>query len=109
MSAGGSGAVAGLRRATSPRRRARPSDADRDDLRTCIVASPAVGVIRPPRAVIRRDMGMWAIEAALQRQGFDDVAGVDEAGRGACAGPLVVAACVLPPGKRGRVPELADS
>jgi ribonuclease HII len=37
------------------------------------------------------------------------VAGADEAGRGACAGPLVAAACVLPAGKRGRVPGLADS
>ena len=33
----------------------------------------------------------------------------DEAGRGACAGPLVAAACVLPSGRRGRVPGLADS
>lgn len=37
------------------------------------------------------------------------MAGVDEAGRGACAGPLVVAAAVLPPGPRGQVPGLADS
>jgi len=34
---------------------------------------------------------------------------VDEAGRGACAGPLVVAACILPRGARGHLPELADS
>jgi ribonuclease HII len=37
------------------------------------------------------------------------VAGADEAGRGACAGPLVVAAVVLPPGRRGEIDELADS
>jgi len=37
------------------------------------------------------------------------VAGADEAGRGACAGPLVVAAVVLPTGRRGVVPGLADS
>jgi ribonuclease HII len=37
------------------------------------------------------------------------VAGADEAGRGACAGPLVVAAAVLPAGRRGEVPGLADS
>src|SRR3978361_2099982 len=36
-------------------------------------------------------------------------AGAAGAGRGACAGPLVAAACVLPAGRRGRVPELADS
>jgi ribonuclease HII len=34
---------------------------------------------------------------------------VDEAGRGACAGPLVAAAVVLPDGKRGIVPGLNDS
>jgi ribonuclease HII len=37
------------------------------------------------------------------------VAGADEAGRGACAGPLVVAAVILPEGRRGQVPDLADS
>jgi ribonuclease HII len=37
------------------------------------------------------------------------VAGADEAGRGACAGPLVVAACVLPAGRRGRIDDLDDS
>ena len=41
--------------------------------------------------------------------GFHHVAGVDEAGRGACAGPLVVAAVVLPEGRRGEIPGLADS
>jgi ribonuclease HII len=49
------------------------------------------------------------MERSLRRRGFSAVAGADEAGRGACAGPLVAAACVLPPGKRGRVPGLADS
>jgi ribonuclease HII len=37
------------------------------------------------------------------------VAGVDEAGRGACAGPLVVAACVLRPGAARRLEGLTDS
>lgn len=35
------------------------------------------------------------MESALVRCGLGPVAGVDEAGRGACAGPLVIAACVL--------------
>lgn len=61
------------------------------------------------RVVVRREAGLWAFEAALRRQGFPIVAGADEAGRGACAGPLVAAACVLPDGARGQVPELADS
>jgi ribonuclease HII len=66
-------------------------------------------MIGPPRTVVRREAGLWALEGALRRRGFQRVAGADEAGRGACAGPLVVAACVLPDGKRGIVPELADS
>jgi ribonuclease HII len=49
------------------------------------------------------------MERSLRRRGFATVAGTDEAGRGACAGPLVAAACVLPAGRRGRVPGLADS
>ena len=62
-----------------------------------------------PRTVVRREAGIFALERALQRRGFLAVAGADEAGRGACAGPLVVAAAILPPGKRGEVPGLADS
>ncbi|MBB3038619.1 ribonuclease HII [Hoyosella altamirensis] len=49
----------------------------------------------PPRALVRRDTGLRALESALHRRGLGPVAGVDEAGRGACAGPLVVASCVL--------------
>ena len=61
------------------------------------------------RPVVRSENGLWAFERVLQRCGFPLVAGTDEAGRGACAGPLVVAAVVLPPGRRGEVPGLADS
>ena len=61
------------------------------------------------RFVVRREAGLWAYERALERAGLAPVAGADEAGRGACAGPLVVAAVVLPTGKRGQVPGLADS
>ncbi|MGB9376975.1 MAG: ribonuclease HII [Mycobacteriales bacterium] len=66
-------------------------------------------MIRPGRTLVRRDTGLFALEGALRRSGFDVIAGTDEAGRGACAGPLVVAACVLPEGRRGIVPGLADS
>jgi ribonuclease HII len=65
--------------------------------------------VRAPRPVVRRENGLWAFEKVLQRCGFPQVAGADEAGRGACAGPLVVAAVVLPAGARGQVPGLADS
>ncbi len=61
------------------------------------------------RPVVRSEHGLWAFERVLQRHGFPHVAGADEAGRGACAGPLVVAAVVLPAGRRGEVPGLADS
>lgn len=71
--------------------------------------SAAPAVFRAPRPVVRRAAGLWRYEEALRRQGFDRVAGVDEAGRGACAGPLVVAACILPPGRRGRIDGLDDS
>jgi ribonuclease HII len=66
-------------------------------------------VFRAPRPIVRRDAGLWCYESALQRAGFGAVAGADEAGRGACAGPLVVAACVLPPGRRGYIDGLDDS
>lgn len=65
--------------------------------------------MRAPRPVVRSENGLWALERVLQRSGFPHVAGADEAGRGACAGPLVVAAVVLPEGRRGEVPGLADS
>ncbi|RBY82102.1 ribonuclease HII [Geodermatophilus sp. TF02-6] len=63
---------------------------------------------RVPPADERPD-ALWDMERSLRRRGFAAVAGADEAGRGACAGPLVAAACVLPLGRRGRVPGLADS
>jgi len=62
----------------------------------------------PNRAVIRRG-GTWRLQNALSRRGLGPVAGVDEVGRGACAGPLVVAACVLRPGDDRRLAELTDS
>ncbi|MFV0451682.1 MAG: ribonuclease HII [Propioniciclava sp.] len=48
-------------------------------------------------STIRRDAGLYGYERALGRAGFVQVAGADEAGRGACAGPLVAAAVILPP------------
>jgi ribonuclease HII len=67
-------------------------------------------VSRLPRGwTVRRDAGLHGYERALQRVGLAPVAGVDEAGRGACAGPLVAAAAILPEGRRGVVPGLADS
>ncbi|EWC62612.1 Ribonuclease HII [Actinokineospora spheciospongiae] len=66
-------------------------------------------LIRPPRVVVRRDTGNWSLQTALHRRGLGPVAGVDEAGRGACAGPLVIASCVLRPGDAVRLDGLTDS
>ena len=63
----------------------------------------------PRGLTVRRDAGLYGYERALRRVGLDPIAGVDEAGRGACAGPLVAAAAILPDGQRGQVPGLADS
>jgi ribonuclease HII len=64
---------------------------------------------RYPGYTPRRDAGLAAYETVLARAGFAPVAGIDEAGRGACAGPLVVAAVVLDPARIRRIRGLADS
>lgn len=63
----------------------------------------------PPRTVIRRSSGLRTLESALYRSGLGPVAGVDEVGRGACAGPLVVAACALGPNRFESLAALDDS
>lgn len=52
---------------------------------------------------------MTGFERVLARAGLSPVAGVDEAGRGACAGPLVVAAVVLDTRGLAALGEIADS
>src|SRR3954467_245701 len=77
-----------------------------------MAARPTPTASRPtgrPRPTDDDADALWVMERSLGRRGFSAIAGADEAGRGACAGPLVAAACVLPAGRRGRVPELADS
>ncbi len=63
----------------------------------------------PPRTVIRKSAGLRTLESALIRVGLGPVAGVDEAGRGCCAGPLVVGACVLPMNSLSSLAGLDDS
>src|SRR6195952_3234612 len=63
----------------------------------------------PRGATVRRDAGLYGYERALRRVGMAPIAGVEGAGRGACAAPLVAAAAILPEGKAGIVPGLADS
>ena len=50
---------------------------------------------------------MKGIEAAIRRKGFRRLAGVDEAGRGALAGPVVAAAVILRGGRP--IPGVTDS
>jgi len=64
---------------------------------------------RPLGFTPRRDSGLSGYERVLGRAGLGPVAGVDEAGRGACAGPLVVAAVILKPSRIAGLTELADS
>lgn len=60
------------------------------------------------RSVRSRSLGpTMAYEAALHQQGCRQVAGLDEAGRGCLAGPVVAAAVVLPP--EADLPEVRDS
>jgi ribonuclease HII len=56
-----------------------------------------------------RRSGNWTLQSTLDRHGLGPVVGVDEAGRGACAGPLVVASCVLRSGDAKRLDGLTDS
>lgn len=58
---------------------------------------------------MRKSSGLRTLESALIRSGLGPVAGVDEAGRGPCAGPLVVAACLLAPRAQVSLEGLDDS
>ena len=65
--------------------------------------------VRHPGYTPRRVAGLTGYERVLARAGFTQVAGIDEAGRGACAGPLVVAAVTLDPRRRSGLGDIADS
>lgn len=62
-----------------------------------------------PSGYVVRLRTPYGYDRSFDRRGLGPVAGVDEAGRGACAGPLVVAAVVLPLDRRAEVAELTDS
>ena len=55
---------------------------------------------RTPRPVSRKRAPTRAIEHELQAAGHDVIVGIDEVGRGAWAGPLMVGAAILPPDRR---------
>jgi len=81
----------------------------RGDSRAGVLAAVEAGRRRLARADAerRRLEALEAAERELVAQGIQLVAGVDEVGRGALAGPVTAAACVLPRG--ARLPRLADS
>lgn len=58
---------------------------------------------------MRRLKQLRTYEVALDKAGLGPVAGVDEAGRGACFGPITIAACVLPPKPQPALEGLTDS
>jgi ribonuclease HII len=60
-------------------------------------------------ATAPRRSSIYAYERTLRRGGFGLIGGADEAGRGACAGPLVAGAVILRPGRAGKIDGLADS
>lgn len=45
-------------------------------------------------------MDIYRHDDSLRQEGFETIAGIDEAGRGPLAGPVVASAVVLPPGLR---------
>ncbi|MDI6892427.1 MAG: ribonuclease HII [Actinomycetota bacterium] len=61
----------------------------------------------PPPKMVEDFLSMNSFENKLRRQGFFLIAGVDESGRGALAGPLVAAAVILP-SKGVYVPNLRE-
>lgn len=72
-------------------------------------AGEATGSTEIPKVQVRRDSGLYGYERALKRVGLAPVAGADEAGRGACAGPLVAGAVILSDAKSKQISGLRDS
>jgi ribonuclease HII len=66
-------------------------------------------VRRPIGYTPRRGGGLTGYERVLARAGLGPVAGIDEAGRGACAGPLVVAAVAIDRWSGDSLDGIADS
>jgi ribonuclease HII len=66
-------------------------------------------VRRPIAYTPRRGGPLTGYERVLVRAGFGPVAGIDEAGRGACAGPLVVAAVAIDRFSGDSIAGIADS
>jgi len=76
---------------------------------TGLADAMAVLPTRHPGYTPRNGASLTGYERVLARAGLSPVAGIDEAGRGACAGPLVVAAVAFEPRKLARLHGVADS
>ena len=57
----------------------------------------------------RSQLNLLNIELKLRESGINLIAGVDEAGRGPCAGPLVIAAVILKDPHSGALSKVRDS
>lgn len=78
---------------------------DRAGVQQALAAARARESVR--RAEDHRLHSLYELEARLKQEGYVVVAGVDEVGRGALAGPLTAGACVLP--AHPRIKGLNDS
>lgn len=75
-------------------------DSFADDVRPGVVAACSAARRRLALAECEdtRQRQLEALEQTLREQGYRLIAGVDEVGRGALAGPVSAAACILPAG-----------
>src|SRR5262249_56578228 len=92
-------------------RDAGPEDPDVNPENPDVGPGDATAVLpaRHPGYAARSAAGLTGYERVLARAGLSPVAGIDEAGRGACAGPLVVAATAFEPRGLARLHGIADS
>lgn len=99
---------AALRRATGPALSMLERELESDE-RVGVVAALGAARAREDARLIeaKRLRALYRLESDLAREGFVVVAGVDEVGRGALAGPLSAGACVLP--SKPRIEGLNDS
>ncbi|WP_018298057.1 ribonuclease HII [Corynebacterium lubricantis] len=58
---------------------------------------------------MRRLKQLRTYEVALSKAGLGPIAGIDEAGRGACFGPITIGACILPDRPMKALEGLTDS
>jgi ribonuclease HII len=64
-------------------------------------------LLQPLLSKVDRFFEITRFEREAKKEGFSKIAGVDEAGRGPLAGPVVAAACILPCGYF--IPKINDS